>query len=485
MWIELRGRQHRVYYRNYSNDGPRKRFVAFDSRDKAATFIDLARLSSLAGALDYVGEPSEEKLTALLTGSPLGDLARSAAIGSDTTVNDGVGTFVDANRLAASRTRRVASVPVALDAFDPRVGVTFAELWARYLERKRGLEGTTREDYEAYGINHLLPFFGSVDVGLIQRTEPIAAHRRTNGAVYVDDWVKQMLGKKRLNNARRPTKRNLSIKFILNVGSALKQAFDEALAEGLVAANPALDLNLPKQDRREMLFLDDGAAYADLRKETHVHFRPLLDFLVGTGVRFGEAGGLLVRHMHLDADRPYVDIRLALKWVRNKRVLGRPKTPTSVRRIRLSAVQVEALRPLVDGRGLDEHVFTMPEGGPLHHGNFYQRYWKPAVAAGGRGVPTNLRIHDLRHTHASWLLNSGISTFLVQIRLGHSSHNVTTSIYGHITSAGDDVVLDFLEQRLPSLIDLERVREAEVISLTTAELSLPVLDVDDNDDLAA
>ena len=76
------------------------------------------------------------------------------------------------------------------------------------------------------------------------------------------------------------------------------------------------------------------------------HFRPLLDFLVGTGARFGEAAGLLVRNMHLDVDRPYVEIRQILKWVRKKWRLGRPKTRASVRRISLSPKLVEILRAL-------------------------------------------------------------------------------------------------------------------------------------------
>jgi integrase len=63
-----------------------------------------------------------------------------------------------------------------------------------------------------------------------------------------------------------------------------------------------------------MHFLNDAAAYAALRSAMHDHFGPLLDFLVGTGARYGEAAGLLVRHLHLDDDRPHVDIRLALKW---------------------------------------------------------------------------------------------------------------------------------------------------------------------------
>jgi integrase len=67
------------------------------------------------------------------------------------------------------------------------------------------------------------------------------------------------------------------------------------------------------------------------------------------------------------------------------------------------------LRPLVVGKDADHHVLTMVEGGPLHHGNFHQRYWKEAVKTAGTGVPKATRIHDLRHTHAAWLLAEGVA----------------------------------------------------------------------------
>jgi integrase len=68
----------------------------------------------------------------------------------------------------------------------------------------------------------------------------------------------------------------------------------------------------------------------------HVQFQPLLDFLVGTGARHGEAAGLLNRHLHLDAPRPFVEVRLVLNCAGKKWRLGRPKTRSSLRRVTLS-----------------------------------------------------------------------------------------------------------------------------------------------------
>jgi integrase len=270
------------------------------------------------------------------------------------------------------------------------------------------------------------------------------------------------------------------------VHAVLVAAFQVAVDErpALLEVNPAREIRFPKQDRREMFFLQDARAYSDLRAAIEAHFRPLLDFLVGTGARFGEAAGLLVRHLHLDAERPYVDIRLVLKWARKRWMLGRPKTKSSVRRITLSPKLVEFLRPLVEGKHDDAHVFTMVAVGPLHHGNFSSRYFKPAVKAAGTRVPGRLRIHDLRHTHAAWLLSDGVPTWVVQRRLGHSTSATTENIYGHLTVEANDRTLALVDRRLPEILVRDK-QGARLIQLTAQERRLPEFDVDDDDDLAA
>ena len=71
MWIETRGRQHRVYWRT-GQASPKKTFEPFASRDAAELFVDLARRAgSLSGALEYVRAPRLETLRELLGMAPL------------------------------------------------------------------------------------------------------------------------------------------------------------------------------------------------------------------------------------------------------------------------------------------------------------------------------------------------------------------------------------------------------------------------------
>lgn len=170
MWIEKRGQQYRVYWRNQDDTGPRRSFEPFPTRDHAETFVQVARLTSLTTALACLRNPSEEALMALSGRRP-----KPAVHDGSTATQAVVGV--------------VPSTTGVGDRYDARVGVTFAHLWQRFLDIQRHLEGTTAELYEMYGRIHFLPFFGDTDIGLIQRTEPLRVSDALTGAVYVDDWV--------------------------------------------------------------------------------------------------------------------------------------------------------------------------------------------------------------------------------------------------------------------------------------------------------
>ena len=63
--------------------------------------------------------------------------------------------------------------------------------------------------------------------------------------------------------------------------------------------------------------------------------------------------------------------------------------------------------------------------GHIPRGWFRERVWKPALSAAG--IDRRVRIHDLRHAHASWLLSGGADLQVVKERLGHGSLRTTES----------------------------------------------------------
>jgi site-specific recombinase XerD len=75
--------------------------------------------------------------------------------------------------------------------------------------------------------------------------------------------------------------------------------------------------------------------------------------------------------------------------------------------------------------------------------------WYPARDAAGLA---GLRVHDLRHAHASWLLAGGADLQVVKERLGHASI-VTTERYLHSLPTADETALDALSRiRGPQLV---------------------------------
>ena len=91
----------------------------------------------------------------------------------------------------------------------------------------------------------------------------------------------------------------------------------------------------------------------------------------------------------------------------------------------------------------DGFVFTMAEGGPIRHRNFYRRHYRPAVTAAA--LPDQLRFHDLRHTAAALMIDRGANVKQVQTILGHSTSRVTLDRYGHMFDGHADVLMEALD----------------------------------------
>jgi integrase len=74
----------------------------------------------------------------------------------------------------------------------------------------------------------------------------------------------------------------------------------------------------------------------------------------------------------------------------------------------MSAVADQLVTHITDrGLGPDDLLFGTRDGTPISRNTFRTRVWRPAVAASG--VDFDVRVHDLRHAHASWLLAGGSS----------------------------------------------------------------------------
>lgn len=225
-------------------------------------------------------------------------------------------------------------------------------------------------------------------------------------------------------------------KSIHNIHGLLSAAMKTAELLGYVSRNPCRGVPLPQIERAEddALFLSH-AEFSLLIEGMHEADKTLVQFLVMTGARFGEATALNVADIDLLSIPPTARINKA--WRRDgssRYYIGPTKTRAGKRTIGLNPALVDLLVPLVAGRQGSELLFTTSHGQRIAHKPFWQHHWIPAVdAARDRGLTKTPRIHDLRHTHASWLIQDGVmSLFAVSRRLGHASVRTTEQVYGHL-----------------------------------------------------
>ncbi|MFC8521130.1 tyrosine-type recombinase/integrase [Streptomyces sp. NPDC057257] len=321
----------------------------------------------------------------------------------------------------------------------------------RYVDRLTGVDVRTREDYHR---EIRLHFAHLVHL----RADGLEVPATICNVVQDDvtDWVRrEEEGERDPQGREKWLRRPADPKSIANRHGLLFCVFQAAIdaTPQLRTTNPCKKTRLPRVDdhtEEEMTFLerDEYARIAAEIKDPDA--RDLADWLVGTGMRWSEATALKVKDLNLTGDRPTASIQRA--WKRAKKgspeafYLGPPKTRKARRPIVLTAAQVDVARRLTTGQGPDDYVFRAAMGGPWRHANYYNRKWKPAVAAAvAAGLPKKPRLHDLRHTHVAWLIARNVPLPAIQARLGHESIQTTVDRYGHLVRALDDEILAAVE----------------------------------------
>jgi len=97
------------------------------------------------------------------------------------------------------------------------------------------------------------------------------------------------------------------------------------------------------------------------------------------------------------------------------------------------------------GLGRDDLIFASTEtagGNPISRNTFRTKIWLPALQRSG--IDFHVRVHDLRHAHASWLLAGGADLKTVMERMGHAQI-MTTQKYLHTLPDADDKALAAFE----------------------------------------
>jgi integrase len=206
-----------------------------------------------------------------------------------------------------------------------------------------------------------------------------------------------------------------------------------AVRARIIRENPASGHNVKvTRQRGQVLPLDQ---LHRLVEHTRDDYRLAVIVLIYTGMRPSELCGLRVRH--LDMLKGAVHVCETLTPVGSRLVPGTTKTdqerviplPPFVTELFAAhlAGRVDQLRRPLCG---DEYVFTGVKGTPLNRDFLRKGVLVPALRAAG--LPEDFRTYDLRHAHASQLIDMGASPLAIKERLGHADVLTTFRRYGHL-----------------------------------------------------
>lgn len=284
------------------------------------------------------------------------------------------------------------------------------------------LRPRTHEQYASVCYGHLIPTLG---------------HRRLRSLTPTD--VRAYMQAK--------TEGGLSARTVANHHIILRRALEIAFRYGYVEKNVARLVSAPRAPRfkAEPLTPDEMKRFL---ATCHGHpLEPVFVVLGATGMRIGEALGLSWKHVDLDTGTVRIEQILyrtpvvARKEDGDSFALGEPKTEKSRRTLALPAAAVAVLkahrtraieRRLAAPVWLNEWdlAFTGDQGRPLSDRMVRYEFQDLLKQAGITG--RRIRLHDLRHGAATYMLAQGVPMKVVQEVLGHSQMSITSDTYSHV-----------------------------------------------------
>jgi len=234
-------------------------------------------------------------------------------------------------------------------------------------------------------------------------------------------------------------------------------------------AADAVVLPPPEQGKFKIMAVSNIARFLRAARETEYYLVYVTALL--TGMRLGEILGL--RWVDLRNNLTLISVTQQLYKRRGVCQFVPPKSKYSRRSIAVPSVLTELLgRHRVQQEGErallgielkeEDLVFAHYDGSPLDPATVYHTF---SDTLAGAGIP-HIRFHDLRHTHATLLLQAGVHPKIVQERLGHSSISVTIDMYSHVVPG----LQEMAAKRIEVVIGDEAFEELGV-SVSTAIIS--------------
>lgn len=301
--------------------------------------------------------------------------------------------------------------------------ISFGEWLDRWLlEYKKGnINEHTYESYQSLINIHIKPALGTEKIANLQGDQLQAFYNQ------------------KLKNGRHDGKAGLSTRMVRYIHGIIKQALDKALKLGWVTRNIADDTDPPKLKSKQIKPLTEDQILTLFNVVKDDRFYAAYVLLVTTGLRRGELLGL--KWDCVDLEQGIIIVKRQLIPLNRRLELQETtKSNSSRRQVALTDDAIRELtahkkhqdeeKQILSGTYQDNNlVFAREDGSFIEPRSFTKRFQRFLIRA---GLP-KVGLHNLRHTHATLLLNRGIHPKIVQERLGHSSITITLDLYSHLS----------------------------------------------------
>ncbi len=291
---------------------------------------------------------------------------------------------------------------------------SFEDFAISYFEKtyKNKVKPSTYDRQYSVLMNRIIPWFGKVDLNDINHflIQNFMTEKLKEG--YADSYVQKMYE---------------IVRMLMNV----------ALKWDLISKDVISKVETPSFEEKEMKVWSSQQVNEYLRFTKHSRYHPIFFLAAYTGMRKGEI--LALTWDDIDFEQKTININKTLYKTKDEYVINKPKTKNSKRIIYIDDDIIRVLKKQRVKQNIEKMkcrdvytdnnlVFAQENGNfiyPSAANVLFRRYVKQL------GLP-EIRFHDLRHTHATLLLQMGVNPKLVANRLGHASVRVTLDTYSHV-----------------------------------------------------
>ncbi len=235
--------------------------------------------------------------------------------------------------------------------------------------------------------------------------------------------------------------------------AVLRRAMQDAVMDRIIEVNPVVGTKRPRVIKPRHTTWT-GAQLQNFLDTlpTEDRWTPLWTLAASTGMRRGEL--LALRWAQVDLDGGVIAVERSITQIHREPIYVAPKNHER-RDVNIDSRTIASLRVwrkaqmgerLAWGaayRGSDGLVFTWEDGRPVLPDYVTKMF--SALTATTRGVP-RLKLHELRHSHATILLRAGVPVHIVAKRLGHKDASVTLNVYADSIPADDGRAVDVFSQ---------------------------------------